>query len=94
MKKTLIAGAVVTAVSLALAGCNEGGSGASTEDKPEKCYGVAKAGGNDCAAGAGTSCAGSSTEDDQGNAWMYLPKGTCERIVGGSLEPKAEAEKD
>jgi uncharacterized membrane protein len=54
----------------------------------EKCYGVAKAGKNDCAAGPGTSCAGTSTTDAQGNAWMFVPKGSCERLVGGSLDPK------
>ena len=43
----------------------------------EKCYGVAKAGENDCKAGKGTSCAGSSTIDYQGNAWKLVPKGTC-----------------
>lgn len=55
--------------------------------KAEKCYGVAKAGKNDCAAGPGTSCAGTATKDGQGNAWMFVPKGSCERLVGGSLEP-------
>ena len=57
----------------------------------EKCYGVAKAGENDCAAGPGTSCAGSSTKDYQGNAWKLVEKGTCEDIVTpagmGSLAP-------
>lgn len=43
----------------------------------EKCYGVAKAGQNDCAAGPGTSCAGTSKVDYQGNAWKYVPKGSC-----------------
>lgn len=54
----------------------------------EKCYGVAKAGKNDCAAGPGTSCAGTSTVDYQGNAWKYVDGGKCEKM-GGSLEPKA-----
>ena len=57
----------------------------------EKCYGVAKAGKNDCAAGPGTSCAGTSTEGYQGNAWKYVEKGTCEKIETpkgkGSLKP-------
>ncbi len=44
----------------------------------EKCYGVAKAGENDCAAGPGTSCAGTSTRDYQGNAWKLVKEGTCE----------------
>lgn len=43
----------------------------------EKCYGVAMAGENDCAAGAGTTCAGTSTVDYQGNAWSLVPAGTC-----------------
>ena len=57
----------------------------------EKCYGVAKAGENDCAAGPGTSCAGTSTRDYQGNAWKLVKKGTCETIETpkgkGSLKP-------
>lgn len=46
----------------------------------EKCYGVSLAGENDCAAGPGTTCAGTSTVDYQGNAWTLVPAGTCEQI--------------
>jgi uncharacterized membrane protein len=46
----------------------------------EKCYGVALKGQNDCAAGAGTSCAGTSKVDYSGKAWKYVPKGTCETM--------------
>ncbi len=46
----------------------------------EKCYGVALKGHNDCAAGAGTSCAGTSKVDYDGKAWKYVPKGTCETM--------------
>jgi uncharacterized membrane protein len=63
----------------------------------EKCYGVATAGKNDCAAGPGTTCAGTSKVDYQGNAWKYVPKGTCTSMElpaqgdgaprQGSLEP-------
>jgi uncharacterized membrane protein len=57
----------------------------------EKCYGIALAGKNDCAAGPGTSCAGTSTRDYQGNAWKYVDKGTCTSIETpkgkGSLTP-------
>ena len=57
----------------------------------EKCYGVAKAGKNDCAAGPGTSCAGTSTRDYQGNAWTLVAKGSCTRMKTpqgpGSLRP-------
>ena len=59
----------------------------------EKCYGVAKAGQNDCKAGAGTSCAGTSKVDYQGDAWKMVKKGTCTTIKTpngmGSLTPKA-----
>ncbi len=59
----------------------------------EKCYGIALAGENDCAAGAGTTCAGTSAKDYQGNAWKAVPAGTCATmdVNGhmGSLEPKA-----
>ncbi len=59
----------------------------------EKCYGVAKAGKNDCKAGAGTSCAGSSTRDFQGNAWKLVKAGTCLSIRTpkghGTLDPQA-----
>ena len=47
----------------------------------EKCYGVAMKGKNDCKAGAGTSCAGTSTKDYQGNAWTFVPAGTCEKTA-------------
>ncbi|MBL8296825.1 MAG: DUF2282 domain-containing protein [Rhodanobacteraceae bacterium] len=57
----------------------------------EKCYGISLAGQNDCAAGPGTSCAGTSKADYQGNAWKLVPKGTCTRIETpqgmGSLTP-------
>ena len=54
----------------------------------EKCYGIAKAGKNDCAAGPGTSCQGTSKVDNQGNAWIYVNPGLCEKLVGGSLTAK------
>jgi uncharacterized membrane protein len=47
----------------------------------EKCYGVALKGKNDCAAGPGTTCAGTAKVDDQANSWKYVPKGTCEKTV-------------
>lgn len=59
----------------------------------EKCYGVALKGKNDCAAGPGTTCAGTSTKNYQGNAWKYVAQGTCTTIATprgkGSLEPIA-----
>lgn len=50
---------------------------ANAQDATEKCYGVALAGQNDCAAGPGTTCAGTSSVDYQGNAWKAVPTGTC-----------------
>jgi uncharacterized membrane protein len=59
----------------------------------EKCYGISLAGKNDCAAGPGTSCAGTSKRDYQGNAWKYVAKGSCTKISTpkgkGSLTAKA-----
>lgn len=54
----------------------------------EKCYGVAKAGQNDCAAGPGTTCAGTSKVDWQGNAWKNVAAGSCLKM-GGSLQARA-----
>ena len=79
--KAIVASAITTALALAPM------AGAQAADQ-EKCYGVAKAGKNDCKAGPGTSCAGTSTVDAQGNAWMLVIKGSCEKIVGGSLAAK------
>ncbi|ASP31381.1 hypothetical protein A8B77_02740 [Erythrobacter sp. EhN03] len=80
--------ALTTSIAAGLAA-----SPAAAQKKPamEKCYGVAKAGKNDCAAGPGTSCAGTSTRDYQGDAWKLVPKGSCEKIATpkgkGSLKP-------
>ena len=55
--------------------------------KFEKCYGVVKAGKNDCQT-MGSSCAGTAKRDSQADSWVYVPAGTCDKLVGGSLEPK------
>lgn len=54
--------------------------GASIKGDKERCYGVSLSGKNDCAAGPGTTCAGTSKVDYQGNAWKYVVKGTCETM--------------
>ena len=80
LKLSLAASAV-----LALAAGNAlTGTAIAAEGAKEKCYGVALKGKNDCAAGPGTSCAGTSTVDYQGNAWKYVAKGSCEKM-GGTL---------
>lgn len=69
-----VAGAFATALSAAAV------NPADAQER-EKCYGVAKAGQNDCKAGPGTSCAGTSTIDYQGNAWKLVPKGQCTKTA-------------
>ncbi|MDF1669880.1 MAG: DUF2282 domain-containing protein [Roseovarius sp.] len=69
MKTVAIAGAVTAALAAQTSTASAAGQ--------VKCYGVALAGENDCKAGAGTTCAGSSTVDYQGNAWKLVDEGTC-----------------
>jgi uncharacterized membrane protein len=59
-----------------------------TNWKAEKCYGIAKAGKNDCASTGNNSCGGTSKINGDPKAWIYVPEGYCERIVGGSKTPK------
>ncbi len=71
--------ALAAAVATALTATSVSTTPAAAAAK-EKCYGVSLAGQNDCAAGPGTTCAGTSTVDYQGNAWTLVPKGTCTEI--------------
>lgn len=90
MTRTHAAFAATLALTLAA-----GAAHAADQQKPamEKCYGVALAGKNDCKAGAGTTCAGTSKVDYQGNSWKLVKAGTCTTIKTpkglGSLMPKA-----
>ena len=68
------------ALTLALALAAAAAGPAIAKQKMEKCYGVALAGQNDCKAGAGTSCEGTSSVDYQGDAWKLVPAGACESI--------------
>ncbi len=87
-KTTNIALAASFAIALAA-----GAAHAADAPKMEKCFGVAKAGQNDCKAGAGTTCAATSVADWQGNAWKFVKAGTCTTIKTpkgmGSLTPRA-----
>ncbi len=88
LSTALIASAFASALSV---GSLASVSSAAAAEK-EKCFGVALAGQNDCAAGAGTTCAGTSKVDFQGNSWKYVAKGSCVsmKLDGdrtGSLEP-------
>ncbi|MEX0302111.1 MAG: DUF2282 domain-containing protein [Leisingera sp.] len=94
MSNTAKSLAVAGAVAAALTAASTIPAAAGTK---EKCYGVSLAGQNDCAAGPGTTCAGTSTVDYQGNAWTLVDAGTCEGLElpatadgsarKGSLEP-------
>ena len=79
LKLSLAASAVLAMAAGAMAA-----PAAAADGAKEKCYGVSLKGKNDCAAGPGTSCAGTSTVDYQGNAWKNVPKGTCVKM-GGTL---------
>ncbi|MEI8325212.1 MAG: DUF2282 domain-containing protein [Betaproteobacteria bacterium] len=76
----LALGSAIAMVSLPVAAQDMGKPGA---DK-EKCFGVALKGKNDCAAGPGTTCAGTAKVDHQANAWMLVPKGTCEKTASST----------
>jgi uncharacterized membrane protein len=81
----MFAGSLATAMTMLAAP-----AGAQSADR-ERCYGISMAGKNDCAAGPGTTCAGTSKVDYQGNAWKYVAKGTCVSMKTpkgmGSLQP-------
>ena len=85
--KYLTASAIAAVASLAASGAAQSAPAAQPEFSFEKCYGVSKAGMNDCQTNT-HSCAGTATADNQGDAWIYVPAGYCNRIVGGSLQPK------
>lgn len=81
MKKHLIAAAILAAITSNAALAHD-----TSEDKNEgreKCYGIAKAGKNDCASKDGKNgCAGTA---EKAGGWVYVPKGLCDRLIGGSL---------
>jgi uncharacterized membrane protein len=86
-KRFFIASALAAAISTPLLLSAQKPAPAPTF-KAEKCYGIAKAGKNDCASTGNNSCGGTSKLDRDPKAWIYLPEGYCERIVGGSKTAK------
>ncbi len=84
MKSKAVKSTVLLSSAVAMAFAMAAAPQSATAAEIEKCYGVAKAGKNDCAT-ATTSCAGTSKVDDQKDAWIAVPKGTCAKIAGGSL---------
>jgi uncharacterized membrane protein len=87
MKKTNFVVASALAAALALPLVTSAGPAEKPKFEAEKCYGVSKAGKNDCQT-ASSSCAGTSKRDNQADAWLFVPAGTCNRLVGGNLEAK------
>jgi uncharacterized membrane protein len=77
----MVGAAVTAAIALSSIGA------ANAADEKEKCYGVAKAGKNDCQTPV-SSCAGTSKMDGEKHAFIVVPKGSCDKISGGSLTPK------
>ena len=80
MNKLTIAAALSAALLLGAAAQAQ----AQAQGNSEKCFGISKAGKNDCQT-ASSSCAGTSKKDHEASAWISVPKGTCEKIVGGKV---------
>ncbi len=86
--KSAITSAIALTITSALITSNPA---AAADQQMEKCYGIVKAGMNDCQTST-QSCASSATKDRQPDAFIFLPKGTCDKIVGGSLTiPKTQS---
>ncbi|MDX8127202.1 DUF2282 domain-containing protein [Methylomonas sp. EFPC1] len=85
---TVVSTAMASLIVLGASGLASVAFAADKKDM-EKCYGVAKAGKNDCKT-LSNACAGHSTADNQKDAFIAVPAGTCERIVGGSMEAPAD----
>ena len=88
-KRFIIASALTAAFAAPAFLSAQGGPAPAPTFSAEKCYGIAKAGKNDCASTGNNSCAGTSRADADPRAWIYVAAGYCERIVDGSLKPKA-----
>ena len=80
-------------ITVAIAALTSGGmltaataqaAGAAVCAEQERCYGIAKAGKNDCATSS-SACSGSARQDNQKDAWVYVPKGMCQKVAGGTL---------
>lgn len=93
VKDPIVKSAIASILALTVTGTLTAAAHAITaQAKTEKCYGIVKAGMNDCQTSK-QACAGSSTKDNQPDAFILVPKGLCNKIVGGSLTPKADTEK-
>ena len=93
MKKFILA-SIATSLAVAVSGIASANAEKSkttdmAKTEKEKCYGISKAGANDCASASGShSCAGQAKVSNDGGDWVYVPKGACNRTSGGMLTPK------
>jgi uncharacterized membrane protein len=86
---TLNKSLAIAAMTLALGGIASTQNAVHAEEGKEKCYGVAKAGKNDCGNGK-HSCAGHATVDNDKESFIVVPAGLCDKLVGGSTEPSSK----
>jgi len=86
--KTLVNSAIAVAVGLSLGMMAP--TAQAAKQNMEKCYGVSKAHLNDCGAKGKHGCAGQATKHGDTHEWIYVPKGTCKKIVGGSTTAGAK----
>ncbi|HXH04202.1 MAG TPA: DUF2282 domain-containing protein [Candidatus Competibacteraceae bacterium] len=88
--KTIIQSALASVFTLGVlsSAAAQSGPAPTPSFAAEKCYGIVKAGKNDCQTNV-HACAGQASADNQGDSWIYVPKGTCDKITGGSLQKKA-----
>ena len=91
-REKLIMSAVAAFLTLTATQSSFATTGDTQANSNEKCYGVARAKMNDCATSK-ASCAGSAVKDAQGDAFLFVPSGLCEKLVGGHLQPVEETQK-
>lgn len=87
-KQLILAAAIGSLMSFSAQSNAAGATAPAADTTTEKCFGIAKAGKNDCASN-GHSCAGQSKKVADAKEWIKLPKGTCEKLAGGSLGAKS-----
>ncbi len=90
IKQSLVNAAIAAVIGL---GVSDMAAAEDPAPKMEKCYGIAKAGKNDCGTVGGNACAAQSRMNNDPKTWIFVPKGTCEKITGGNLTPPAGEEK-
>jgi uncharacterized membrane protein len=87
-KQVFIRTALASVLALGALGAAHAADAGANANK-EKCFGIAKAGGNDCASATGShSCAGTATKDNDKGDWKYVDKGTCDKMGGSTMAPK------